>query len=841
MNENRIYLNNDWMFGETTGQQSELVRLPHTTVITPLHYFDEGVYQKDTTYTRMLEPSESWKGQHVLLTVEGAAHLSYVYLNEELLYTHNCGYTAYTVDLASYLKWGQPNKLSIRVDSSEKINQPPFGRVIDYMTYGGLYREVYLEIKPRGYIKDVFFQTQKLELSKETQKDSENDNYCAQWSAQVTLEKRVDGDDSREFALKQFLVDQKGQKIELTTLKEITKQCQDMRELTANVKVGDGQSEEIRLLEYETKGVHAWHIDTPSLYMLHTQLWAGEELLDERADRVGFRTVEFTADGFFLNGQKVKLRGLNRHQSYPYVGYAMPQSMQENDAEILKWELRVNAVRTSHYPQSHHFLNRCDELGLLVFTEIPGWQYIGDEEWKKQAVINTEDMVLQYRNHPSIFMWGVRINESADDDDFYTKTNEVAHRLDDTRPTSGVRFIQKSHLLEDVYSYNDFSHDGTTAGCLEPKQVTTDLKKGYMISEFNGHMYPTKAFDCEDHRVEHFLRHARVMDGYYGQGGIAGGFGWCMFDYNTHKDFGSGDRICYHGVMDMFRNPKLAAYLYAAQGDVRQTNAAQGGEIQSGVEDVILEVSSAMDIGEHPACLMKDVYVITNAEQVKAYKNGQYIGTFDRKDSPFKNLPNGPILIDDFIGDLIEKGEGFSKKKADDIKKVLMAANKYGLSHLPVYALVLAAKCILLYGMNMAEAVDLYNKYVGNWGGEVTSYRFEAIKDGKVVKAVERTPAKKVRLEVSTSHTHLVEKDTYDVAAIRIQAVSESGMNLPFFQEPLVLETTGDIEIVGPSIIALSGGMGGTYIKTKNGAAGEGTLTIRGQQTEPETIQFQLN
>lgn len=822
MKQTRIYLNNDWNFSEVGKEQTIQVRLPHTTKVTPLHYFDEEIYQKDTIYTRTLIPQEDWKDRHVLLTIEGAAHQSQVYLNGQKLAQHNCGYTEYTVDLADHLLWGEENTLSIRVDSSEKLNQPPFGRVIDYMTYGGLYREVYIEVRPKGYIKDVFLQTRSFERTHEATSTT--------FETQVTLESTQELRELGQRTIKQYLVDGQGKEIALESkFREVVQwdeQCQELRELTADSVVNMRDGLKVNLT-YEEKDILPWQIESPTLYQLHTQLWLGETLLDERVDRVGFRTIDFKAGGLFLNGQKVKLRGLNRHQSYPYVGYAMPKSMQRLDADILKKELKVNAVRTSHYPQSHHFLDRCDELGLLVFTEIPGWQHIGDEEWKKQAIKNTEDMVLRYRNHPSIFLWGVRINESADDDAFYTKTNEVAHELDSSRPTSGVRFIQKSHLLEDVYSYNDFSHDGSTAGCLKKDQVTTDLKKGYLISEFNGHMYPTKAFDCEDHRVEHMLRHARVMDAYYEQENIAGGFGWCMFDYNTHKDFGSGDRICYHGVMDMFRNPKLAATLYATQDSLK--------------EDVVLEVSSAMDIGEHPACLMKDVYVLTNAEQVKVYKNGKYIGTFDHQNSPFKHMPMGPILIDDFIGDLIEKKEGFGKKKASDIKKVLMAANKYGLSHLPLHIMALAAKCIVLYKMNMADAVELYNKYVGNWGGEVTTYRFEAIQDGKVVKTVERTPMKKVHLEVSVSHTNLVERETYDVASVRIQAVSETGMPLPFFAEPLKLQVTGDLEIIGPDIIALSGGMGGTYIKTKSSAKGMGTLTITGQQTEPVEIRFELN
>ena len=163
-----------------------------------------------------------------------------------------------------------------------------------------------------------------------------------------------------------------------------------------------------------------WDTEHPHLYLLKTQLWQGEQLLDEAEVTFGIRDAVFKKDGFYLNGKKLRIRGLNRHQSYPYVGYAMPESMQKLDADLLKKELGLNAVRTSHYPQSHYFLERCDELGLLVFTEFPGWQHIGDDTWKAQAVVNAEDMIRQYRNHPSIILWGVRINESPDDCLLYT-------------------------------------------------------------------------------------------------------------------------------------------------------------------------------------------------------------------------------------------------------------------------------------------------------------------------------------------------------------------------------------------------------------------------------------
>ena len=226
------------------------------------------------------------------------------------------------------------------------------------------------------------------------------------------------------------------------------------------------------------------------------------------------------------------------------VAYGVPciSGKDSMKTDILKYELGVNAVRTSHYPQSPYFIDQCDRIGLLVFMEIPGWQHIGDEAWKNQAVINVRDMVMQYRNHTSIILWGVRINESQDDDDFYRRTNAAAHELDPSRPTGGVRAHKKSSFLEDVYTYNDFVHDGTNRGSEKKTSVTSDPKKPYLISEYNGHMYPTKAFDWEEHRVEHALRHVRVLDAAAAEGDIAGSFGWCMFDYNTHKDFGSGDR-----------------------------------------------------------------------------------------------------------------------------------------------------------------------------------------------------------------------------------------------------------------------------------------------------------
>lgn len=795
---NRVYLNNGWEFSENYSEEMTTVsfdaknltsvRLPHTCKELPFHYFDESLYQMVSLYRKEFKAPKEWQDKCILLTLEGVAHESEVFFNGEKIGEHHCGYTAFTIDLSGKIKCGEDNVLAVKVDSRECNNIPPFGYVIDYMTYGGIYRDVYLEIKNPSYIKDIFLKSDLTKLPTKT------------LLAEVEIH-----NPKPEFSIVQYIREKNAGEYMLLGTKSL-----DLESNTTK-------------LGHKVNDITLWSPENPTLYEIKTQLVKGEEILDEVIHSFGFRKAEFQKDGFYLNGKKYKIRGLNRHQSYPYVGYAMPKSMQVMDADVLKKELGLNAVRTSHYPQSHDFLNRCDEIGLLVFTEIPGWQHIGDEKWQEQAVINTEDMVKQYRNHTSIILWGVRINESQDNDAFYEKTNEAARRLDPTRPTAGVRAHKKSSLLEDVYTYNDFSHDGKASGCEPKKNVTSNMEKAYFISEYNGHMYPTKSFDWEEHRMEHAIRHANVLNAVAGYEDIAGSFGWCMADYNTHKDFGSGDRICYHGVLDMFRNPKMAADIYTCQQE----------------ETVHLSISSTMDIGEHPGCNRGNTWIFTNADSVKMYKNDRFIKEYSKSAKEYENLLHGPILIDDYIGNAIKEGENFAKKQAEEITYALNATALHGLSALPKKVIWIAIKMMLVYHMKPTQAVALYNKYIGDWGGTSTVYKFEAIKEGKVVKTVIKQPMTTVHLKANVSHTELCEDTTYDVAAVRITARDEFGNVLPFYQEPMVLETEGPIEILGSHIIALKGGMGGVYVKT-TGMDGNAVLIIKDAQGIQQKVEFSI-
>lgn len=180
--------------------------------------------------------------------------------------------------------------------------------------------------------------------------------------------------------------------------------------------------------------------------------------------------------------------------------------------------------------------------------------------------------------------------------------------------------------------------------------MTSDPRKGYLISEFGGQQLPTKPFDDETHRLVQALRYAAGINDSIAQQGVAGSFGWCMADYNTHREFGSGDRICYHGVMDMFRNPKLSAAVYASQKTPRSPS------------DIVLEVSSGMALGDLPGGVPTACWVFTNAESVRLYRGNDYIAEFtpDRH-GRFAAMTHPPIEINDFVGSLLEKYEGMDR------------------------------------------------------------------------------------------------------------------------------------------------------------------------------------
>lgn len=752
------------------------VDLPHNAVDIPLHYFNESDLNIDCTYKKEIFIKDDYYGKKLFLNFEGVSNIAHIFINDEFVKTNKGAFNSFKVDITDFVNYGTINMLTVYVDSHENVMVPPFGSSIDFLTYSGIYREVQLEILDKSHIVNHFIRTYNPVASSLVTVGLELTNQSG------TLEITILDDEEKLSSLE----------VKVTNMN-----------MDINVDLG-----EKKIL---------WSLDNPFLYNINIKLYEDNVLKDEINSKFGIRSAIFKSDGFYLNNEKIKLVGLNRHQSYPYVGYAMPKSAQQEDADILKYELGLNIVRTSHYPQSKHFLDRCDEIGLLVLEEIPGWGYIGNDEYKELTYSNLKNMIIKDRNHPSIILWGTRISGTSDNDVFYKNTNTIAKNLDDTRQTTGSRNIIKSKLYEDVFSYNDYSYNHNKA-ILNKSQVTK-TKHPYLITEYAGKTIPTKRFDDEGHRFKQAYRHLNIMNKVLDKhNNIAGGIGWSMNDYNTHQEFGAGDQISYNGVLDIFRLPKLSSFVYSSQKDT----------------DIVMELSSSLNNGDYLGGFVDRIYAFTNCDFIKLYRNNEYVKTFYPCKKKFKNLKHPPIIIDDFIGQLLEKHDNIKKHDSKRVKQILykIARNKGIISTINKLEIWLLLN---KYHLTYTQATSLYHKYLGGWRMKDLVFRFDGYKNGEKVKTIIRDNNRSYNLTLDINKKVLRPSSTYDVAKVVVKKVNQNDEVMLYSFDRLDVETSGPIEIIGPSNINLIGGEIAFWIKT-TGEKGVGTITISSKEKLIETV-----
>ena len=762
----KISLNHGWSFlpgrqesaKGTLLKRAQEVEIPHCVGSYPTQYLSERDYQGEYTYQLRFDcrddsPCKTLRFHGVMLQFDA-------FLNGIPLGHFVSGFLPVDIDVSAIIQ-PKNNILAVFVDGREDPDIPPFGKVVDYLTFAGIYREVELLCRPKAHIEDVFVQAH------------------ADGSAKLRLS------------------------------------LSEESPVLLKVKDGDKVVYEGTETSFQVPNVRPWSIEDPFLYDFH--FICGD---DELHLPVGFRDVRFGPNGFFLNDRRVPLIGLNRHQLYPYFGPAAPRSLQYEDADILKAS-GLNVVRTSHYPQSEHFLDRCDQIGLLVLDEIPGWQFIGEsKKWRQNCADFTRRMILKERNHASLVAYGLRIDESQDDDELYGSLQKIREELDPERASLGVRNFKDSHCLEQIYGYNDFSCDGLDHGVDPSKQLKGGEGKALLITESNGHMFPTKSFDPTDRRLEHALRHAKTLSDTLSDPGYCGELSWCAFDYYTHKDFGSGDHICHHGVYDIFRNPKYAAAFYRSQG-----------------EAPFLEVASLVQPGDFDEALMPKMYCFTNADFVELFRGEDYIGKFFPDKEHFPGLPHAPIVIDDIIGaTFVEKG--ISEK---DGKKIVEAFNycaQYGFNRLKLGHKLTLGKMMAKYHLSFSTVYQIYAKYVQSWGESAVIWRFVAYKKDTKIGEVRRGGSTDFHYELSSSTDTLVHGDTYDCLRLVVAKKDQYGTTLPYASDPIQIEVDGPIEVYGPTLVSLYGGATSVYIRSKAvKKPEEASILIKGMG---DTAEFRL-
>jgi beta-galactosidase len=543
-NRLRQSLNVGWQFAQGVEVASaagwQEAELPHCVTKLSWRDWDVETWQKQWIYRKSFAV-EAPQGTRVFLHFDGAMQKVAPALNGSPLEEHPGGFLPFEREITNVLR--KTNVLTVAVDS-RWVNVPPGGSPkgpssVDYMMPGGITRSVWLERRSEIHLSEVF--------AKPLDVLANSRRLEVQCSIDAT------GAQPRRIGVQAELSDGAGLI------------AREVGEIAA-----EGRMHHLTLTLAGLNRVTLWSPDTPKLYTLTVRLFDRGRQLDEYSIRTGIREARFEVDGFFLNGKKSRIFGLNRHELYPYVGFAMPSNVMRRDAEILKREFNCNTVRCSHYPQTEAFLDACDELGLMVWEEIPGWGYIGDDAWKAQAIRDAEGMIRRDRNHPSIIVWGTRVNESHNDVELYEKTNAFAQSLDGTRPVSGsMTSLSKKGWIQDVYAYDDYHAESD--GSVDMVSPLPDVP--FMFSEAVGqfsyghggngfHQYYLRAGN-RDIFAEQALYHAQGHDRGIRDPRCAGVITWCAFDYASLVNSENG--VKWPGVADVFRIPKFGAAFYQSQ------------------------------------------------------------------------------------------------------------------------------------------------------------------------------------------------------------------------------------------------------------------------------------
>jgi beta-galactosidase len=372
----------------------EPASLPHTVRLEPRDVSGGRNYQGVSWYQRSFVAQSQWKNRIAYLKFQGAMQVADVWLNDVHLVTHYGGYLPFTIDISTAIRFDRGNNLVVRLDNSDNPQVPP-GKPqseLDFCYFGGLYRSVDLEVLESLHITDPILADKiaggGIFVTFPSVADDES-------TVQVKTEVANESEERRECTITQELSGPDG-KVVATSTQTDHLEARETHAATQKMQV---------------RNARLWHPEDPQLYWLHTTVSERGRVTDEQYARIGIRSIRFEKDrGLLINDQPFFSIGANRHQDHPYVGYALPPSAHYRDAFKLR-DAGFTSYR-SHYPQDPSFMDACDELGILAIVSNPGWQFVGDDVFKKRVYRDAREMIRRDRNRPSVVIWEAALNET---------------------------------------------------------------------------------------------------------------------------------------------------------------------------------------------------------------------------------------------------------------------------------------------------------------------------------------------------------------------------------------------------------------------------------------------
>src|ERR1035437_7357700 len=372
----------------------EQVTLPHSVRLEPKDVSGGRNYQGLCWYRKSFSVKPEWKERILYLNFQGAMQVAKVWLNGIYLTTHYGGYIPFTIDISKAVRFDRENLLTLSLDNSDNAEVPPGKpqRDLDFVYFGGLYRSVQFEALSPLHITNPILADK-----------------VAGGGIFVTYP--VVGPDESTVKVQTGIANESSERRSCVIKQEIIGHVELVLvagEVEASMAAHSSQAFTQIL---RVKSPNLWHPDHPHLYLLHTTISEEGQVVDDQFTRIGIRSIRFDKDrGLSVNGQPFFSIGANRHQDHPYVGYALPSSAHYRDAYKLR-EAGFPSYR-SHYPQDPAFMDACDELGILAIVSNPGWQFIGDDIFKRRVYQNAHNMVRRDRNHPSGILWEAQLNET---------------------------------------------------------------------------------------------------------------------------------------------------------------------------------------------------------------------------------------------------------------------------------------------------------------------------------------------------------------------------------------------------------------------------------------------
>jgi beta-galactosidase len=643
-----ILFNNDWEFVKdidtTTAKDIltsrkassitwEKVMLPHTPQIESVIKVKEQ-WQGTCYYRKYFTIPKGDKNKHIAIQFDAAMNDADVYLNGKPIFKHTGGYLPFYIDLNNGLKFGQENVLLVKLVNVDNAQIPPGKPIkdLDFNFYGGIYRNAWLIIKNPIHISDAVAVHR--EAAGGVMVHFED---VSAVSAKVVVKTEVQNDvraSHSSYLVNISLTDKDG-KIAATSQSRVQR-----------VSEGGYTTFEQSMVVSNPK---LWSPAHPNLYNLKVQVVVNNKVTDEQTIKAGIKTFRFEPGAFYLNGEKLNIVGTNRHQEYPYIGYALSDNAQYRDAWKIK-DAGFNFVRCSHYPPSPAFLDACDELGILVMDAIPGWQFFGDATFQQNSYQDIRDMIHRDRNHASIVLWEASLNESNMSKPYMTEANRIVHaelpykdvfstgwmdyaydvfnpaRQHAKAPDYWKKYNKKKPLL--LAEYGDWEYYAQNAGFNQ--KAYEGLKK----EERNSRQLRT---DGEQRMLQQAYNFQEAHNDDL-NGPNFGDANWLMFDYKR----GYASDIESSGIMDIYRLPKFAFYFYQSQYGPKPDDKGFG-------KPMVFIANYWND----PAT--KSVKVYSNCDEVELFLNGKSIGKqHPDKDAYSNNLPHPPFT---FAVSRFEKGK----------------------------------------------------------------------------------------------------------------------------------------------------------------------------------------